>query len=207
MIKFRQKDFSILSDTLKGAGMGATVGSIAAGGLKFKAFKDTTLGKLNEDNPLSIVGGGILLGAALGALAGSIKKIDLSISRSKANKRLFSTVLDNLKRLGFKEGSDYTQDPKMATLLKTKVCIVVSRSSDNLELLINTVSDPKLKSISNDIVKNLPSTSVTTEKRNDRFNELLISTISSNNGDAGFVTGIAESFIRNGFPVQLIEVG
>lgn len=207
MIKFRQKDFSILSDTLKGATMGATVGTMATGGLKFKALKKTELGKMNDDNPLAIVGGGILIGAALGAIVGSIKKLDLTVSRSGANKRLFSTVLDNLRRLGFKEGSDYTQDPKMANLLKTKVCIVVSKSSDDLKLLINTVADPKLKSISSEIIKNLPSTSVTTEKSNDRYNELSISTISSSNGDAGFVTGIIEMFIRRDYPVYLIEVG
>ena len=49
--------------------------------------------------------------------------------------------------------------------------------------------------------------STVTEKVTDRYNELNITTLTSNNGDAIWVASIAEKFIKSGYPVYLIEVG
>lgn len=222
MIKFREKQFSMLGSVIKGASMGASFGTLASGGLKYgtefgKSSKDSkiigdaksgfnkTL-ELNKKNPFLIVGATALIGGALGALAESIGFVDKKISRLGTNRRIMDSTISDLKKIGFKKEQDYTQDPKMATLLKTRVCIVVSRSSDDLKVLINTARDPKLKEITDEIIQNLPALSVKTEKQSDRFNELNISTISSN-GDPGFISSIAEKFIRRGFPVYLVEVG
>jgi hypothetical protein len=201
MIRYRQKIYSILSDTLTGASIGATLGTIGVG---YKKFNPVTKG----DNPMGTVGTGLLIGAALGALVGVIRWGDQKYHQGQANQRLFPEVIRMLKAAGFKEGEDFTQDPKKADLLKTKVCVVVSRSNDDLKLLINTVSDPKLKKIAEERLKYLPtSTTVTTKRATDKYNEISISTISTGNGDTGFIAGIVESFIRRGYPVQLIEVG
>lgn len=168
--------------------------------------------KYNNWNPFFkkalIEVGGIAVGAALGALAGAIMDISDHINRkTTVNNRLMKNVVDNLKRSGYKEGKDFTRDPKMSNLLKTKVCLVISKSSDEIKLLINMIRDSKLKSISDDIVKNLPTLSTVSEKVTDRYNDLNITTMTSNKGDAVWVTSIAEKFIQNGFPVYLIEVG
>ena len=152
--------------------------------------------------------GGIAVGATLGALVGAIKDVSNFIGRKRSiNNRLMKDVLVQLRKIGFREGKDYTLDPKVANLLKTKVCLVVSRSSDSLRLLINTVNDNTLKTISGGIVKNLPTMTTVTDKVSDKFNEINITTMTSNNGDAGWIASIAEKFIREGFPVYLVEVG
>ena len=116
-------------------------------------------------------------------------------------------ILVNLKKMGFQEGRDYTRDPKVSSLLKTKVCLVISKSADELRLLINTVNDYKLKSITEKITSNLPTMSTVTEKVSDRFNEINVTTMTSNNGDAIWIASLAEKFIKEGFPVYLVEVG
>ena len=152
--------------------------------------------------------GGVAIGATLGAIVGAIKDVSEAVSRkTTVNVRLMKDVLGNLRKSGYTEGKDYTRDPKMANLLKTKVCLVISKSSDSLRLLINTVNDPKLKSLSGGIIKNLPSMSTVTEKASDRFNELNITTMTTNKGDATWVSSVAERFISEGFPVYLVEVG
>lgn len=155
-----------------------------------------------------IMVGGVAIGASLGALAGMIMDITDHITNKKSlNNRLLKDILIVLKKMGFNEGRDYTRDPKIAGLLKTKVAIVISKSSDELKLLINTVNDGKLKDITNKISKNLPTMSTVTEKVTDRYNELNITTLTSNNGDATWVASIAEKFIKSGYPVYLVEVG
>lgn len=155
-----------------------------------------------------MMAGGVIIGAALGALAGMIMDVTDHITNKRSlNNRLLKDVLVILKRMGFNEGRDYTRDPKVSSLLKTKVAIVISRTSDELKLLINTVNDRKLKDITTTISKNLPTMSTITEKVNDRYNELNITTLTSNNGDATWVASIAEKFIKSGYPVYLIEVG
>ena len=142
MIKFRQKAYSdnVISGALDGVKYGAGVGTVLAGILKAtKADK--------KISPYLVVGGSILAGAALGALAGKVKDNNIQKSRVDAGVRLFDSVLDNLRKIGFKEGHDFTQDPRMANIMKTKVCIVVSRNSSGLKMLINTVDDSELKEI------------------------------------------------------------
>ena len=203
MIKFRQKTYSsdnVISGALDGVKYGAGVGTVLAGILKTtKADK--------KISPYLVVGGSILAGAALGALAGKVKDNDIKKSRVTAGVRLFDAVLDNLRKIGFKEGQDFTQDPRMANMMKTKVCIVVSRNSSGLKMLINTVDDPELKGITKRIHGSLGRNTMSTERVNNKFNELTITTMSSNGGDATFVTRVIEMFIRNGYPVYIVEVG
>lgn len=152
--------------------------------------------------------GGIAIGATLGALAGMIMDASDYINKKKTvNNRLLKDVTENLKKIGYREGQNFTRDPKMASLLKTKVCLVISKSSDELKLLINTVNDGKLKTLTGQITKNLPTMSTLNEKVSDRFNEINITTMTSNSGDAIWVTSVAEKFISSGFPVYLVEVG
>lgn len=202
MIKFRQKAYSdnVVSGALDGAKYGAGVGTVLAGILKTtKADKKVS--------PFLVVGGSALVGAALGALAGKMKDNDIKKSRINVGVRLFESVISNLEKIGFREGYDFTQDPKMANILKTKVCIVVSRSSSGLKLLVNMADDQKLKEISDRIKNSLGRTVMSTERVNNKFNELSITTLSSNGNDATFVTRVIESFIRGGYPVYIVEVG
>lgn len=202
MIKFRQKAYSdnVVGGALNGVKYGAGVGTVLAGILK--ATKND-----QKISPILVVGGSMLAGAALGALAGKVKDDKLQKARTTAGVRLFDSVLDNLRKIGFKEGQDFTQDPRMANVIKTKVCIVVSRNSSGLKLLINTVDDPDLKEITKRIHGSLGRNTVSSEKINNKYNELTITTMSSNGGDATFVTRIIETFIRNGYPVYIVEVG
>lgn len=184
------------------------------GGIKTErsSIKFTNKGWYNNLNPFYkkalLELGGIAIGATLGALAGMIMDASDYINKKKTvNNRLLKDVTENLKKIGYKEGQNFTRDPKMASLLKTKVCLVISKSSDELKLLINTVNDGKLKSLSSQITKNLPTMSTLTEKVSDRFNEINITTMTSNSGDAIWVTSIAEKFITSGYPVYLVEVG
>ena len=204
MIKFRQKDFSFLGKVIGGASIGS---AIAASANKFGAkipikFK----GKYNLSGS-SLVGAGALFGAALGALAGAIEAGSNYASKKTADRRLMSMVVDDLKKTGFKEGQDFTRDPKRANEIKTRVCLVVTRNSGDLRVLINTVSDPKLKELVDRTTKNIPNMSAMTRKASDKFNELTITTISDTSADVGLVAGLAEKFIRAKYPVYLIEVG
>lgn len=202
MIKFKQKSYSdlVISSTLDGLKVGTGIGTALAG--MFKSSKNT-----KNVNPFLVVGGGALVGAALGALAGKMKESEVKKSRINAGVRLFEAVVDNLKKIGFKEGRDFTQDPKMANILKTKVCIVVSRSRSGIRMLINTIDDPELKEITDQIQGSLGRSTITTEKANNKYNELTITTLSSSGNDSVFVTKIIESFIRRGYPVYIVEVG
>ena len=221
-VKFRRKDFSILSDTIKGASIGASIGTLGTvfapkkiknGNIKvkFKGKEHNISNKYNNLNTterkLAVIGAGTLIGAALGALAGMIKKADTFISRSGVGKNLMKSVVENLKKNNFKEGTDFTRDPKIADQLKTKVCIVTTKISGDLRIFINTVADRRLESLSNQTVKNLPNTSVVNKKAFDKYNEITISTISDGSADVGLVTGICEKFIHSGYPVYLVEVG
>lgn len=149
--------------------------------------------------------GATALGAGIGAIIGAIA--DYTDHKNKAgNERLMKSVVDNLKRMGFKDGIQYTLDPKMATLLKTRVTLVISKTADSMRLIINSANDSKLGKVSEGIIKNLPSMSTTNSKFSDRFNEISITTLSSQE-NATFVSSVAERFIKEGFPVYLVEVG
>lgn len=203
MVKFREKNFShFMSDTIKGASIGAGLGTLVLPFLpKEAASKD------NFINNSKSVGISTLVGAALGAVIGLIRDGEQLIKRSRVDNRLMSFVVDGLKGQGFKEGSDFTRDPKKATQLRTKVCIVITKVSGEFSLLVNTISDNKLKNITSELIKNLPNTSTYTENISDKFNDITISSISDSSVTAGLVIGICERFIRSGFPVYLVEVG
>ena len=209
MIKFRQKDFGILSDITTGAALG---GTIAGGGTlfrnKFWKEKDPNNNESFYKSDLFLTTSGVVVGAALGALVSGIKKISTSVNRKNTvDRRLMYKVVDILKKDGFKEGIDFTKDPKTATSLKTKVCIVISKVSGELRISVNLVADPKIKTVSDEIIKRLPNTSATTEKMSDKFNDITITSISDSSADAGLIVGIIEKFIHSGYPVYLVEVG
>lgn len=205
MKKFRQKDFSLIADIAKGATIGGGLGIL--GSNMFLPPKDKKVHGPSERG-ITAFGAGTLIGAALGLLYGVTKEITTKINRSTTvNQRLMETVVENLKKTGFKEGKDFTRDPKLANEVKTKVCIVVSKTDGDLKLLVNTVSDSKLKSVTENMVKNIPNSSTVTKKMSDRFNDVVITSISDSSADYGLVTGIAEFYIRHKYPVYLVEVG
>lgn len=223
MIKFRAKEFSdhIISDTLNGAKLGLTAGALTS----------AVLGRINKKGPVSfrhplsnisynsendkdlgrkslvISAGGLVIGAALGALAGTIKSVGRKINRTRTvDDRLMKNILASLKKSGMRENIDFTRDPKVANSLKIKVCIVITKYSDDLRLLINTVNDPKLKAITDKIVSNVPNGSVKNNTASDKFNEIVLTTISSA-ADPELVTEVVKHFIQSKYPVYLVEVG
>lgn len=208
MIEFRQKSFSFSSNLLKGAILGSSVGTVAANfGARFRKKRGDSDPSSGLDGlTTAFVGAG--LGALVGIIAAGVDEVSNNINiRNTAKNRLMNNIVDALKAAGFKEGSDFTRDPKESNRLKTKICISVSKSDGDLYILVNQIADPKLKDVTKDLTKNIPNLSAVTEKRSDRFNELVITTISDSSADAGLVAGIAERFIRSGYPVYLIEVG
>lgn len=206
MIKFRQKEFGILGKTIAGASIGISVTGLANKlGMKVPVkFR----GKSFDLAGGHLVTGGAILGAALGALCGVISEADKLITRkSTTDNRLMKRVVEDLRKTGFVEGTDFTRDPKKATELRTAVCLVVSKNSGELRVLINTANDPKLRELTERTIKNIPNLSAVTKKASDRFNEINITTISDSSADVGLVAGLAEKFIRSKYPVYLIEVG
>lgn len=213
MIEFRQKNFGILSDITTGAALGGTAAGIGSLFRK-KHFDGRQNDKAAENNKslyrndLFLTASGVVVGAALGALVGGIKEISTRINRKNTvDRRLMSKVVEYLKKDGLKEGIDFTKDPKIATSLKTKVCIVISKVSGELRISVNLVSDPKLKTVSDEIIKRLPNIAASTEKMSDKFNDITITSISDTSADAGLVVGVVEKFIHSGYPVYLVEVG
>lgn len=199
MIEFRQKSFGIFSSTLAMAGTGLTLGTI------FGKAKYPKEDQQHQNNAMLY---GLIAGAALGALAGVIDKQRTRFNRkTTVDARLMDVVVENLKKDNFKEGKDFTRDPKIATQLKTKVCICISKVSGDLRILINMISDQKLQGLAKDLVKNIPNKSAVNERASDKFNDITITTISDSSMDAGLVTGVAERFIHSGYPIQLVEVG
>ena len=222
MINFRKKEFSILGDTLQGASIGGSLGIIASGlggkdakGIKLPKFRSISENKINSFNNSSafikrsgIIGAGIIIGASLGALVGLIKKGDELISqKSTVDNRLMDKVITDLKKAGFKEGINFTRDPHEADRLKTPISIAITRNSGELKLLVNTITDDKLKSITKELIKNLPNSSVVSQEAKNRYNEISITSISDGSADVGLIAGIAERFIRNKYPIYLVEVG
>lgn len=209
MIEFRQKNFGILSDITTGAAIGGSAAGI--GSLFRKKFYKDKDSKNNESlfrNDLLLTSSGVVIGAALGALVGGIKEISTKINRKNTvDRRLMSKVIEYLKKDGLKEGIDFTKDPKTATSLKTKVCVVISKVSGELRISVNLVSDPKLKTVSDEIIKRLPNIAASTEKMSDKFNDITITSISDASADAGLIVGVVEKFIHSGYPVYLVEVG
>lgn len=251
MIKFRQKEFglgeNVLRGTLIGGSIGASVGTISnklGFRPKFPIFKekrqevwdkiereerkiDNLLkskqpgndkifkSKLEQHNNrirdfknmdtayLSL--SGAIIGASLGALWTAAEWVTGKFTGKPIINQCLDLVITNLKKMGFKEGQHFTKDRKIADSLKTKITIAIVKTNGNLVVLVNSKNDPKLSKINKDIVQNLPTETIS-QKENDRFNEITITSMSSNNGDSVFISSLAEKFIKAGFPVYLLEV-
>ena len=211
MIQFRQKEFSLVSDITTGITLGSSAGMLA-GFFKKTPSNPNPDGTTSKNTSwikkeINMSGIGAIIGAALGAIAYGVKEISKSISKkTTVDKRLMQTLISILKKDGLVEGKDYTRDPKVANNLKTKVCIAITRNSGDLRLLINTVSDQKLKTITDEVTKRIPNVSAVTKNISDKYNEISVTCV-SDSADAGLVAGIAEKFIHSGYPVYLVEVG
>lgn len=254
MIQFRQKDFSnyILEDTIKGAGMGLTAGSLGYAGVAptklpkwvpgskiynkeagkeikpvydyiptgkngqgywqerkdryGKVYEETGNTFLGHNQKLLWVAGTTVLGAALGAISGIVKTVNDKYSQSRTNRRLLKQILPRLKSKGMVEGKDFTMDPKKANEIPTKICIVLSSASGELQTIINSIDDPNLRKTVDKVVKKSPGRSKVTTQ-NNRFNEITITTEKNAAANVNQVVSIIESFVESGYPVYIVEVG
>ena len=153
---------------------------------------------------LLLAAGTTILGAALGAIVGAVKSI--KDSTRSTNNRLLKKILPILKSMGLVEGKDYTMDPKKANEIPTKVCIVLSSASGELQTIINSRDDRKLKQVVDRVVKMSPGRpQVTTQ--NNKFNEITITTEKNTTANVIQVASIIKTFVGNGYPVYIVEVG
>lgn len=150
--------------------------------------------------------GTTLLGAALGALVGAIKDLDQKWSQSRTNRRLSRPIEQELKRCGYKENVNYTFDPKKANEIPTRVCIVLSSASGELQTIINTKDDRELKKLVDKISRTCGNRAKSTSQ-NDRFNEITITTEKNASKNVKQVVSIIKSFVENNYPVYIVEVG
>ncbi len=209
-----EKRFSVLGDTVAGALWGAGIGTHVAaldhwGGEMAKERKyDKDYIKNERGALMSLVATTTIAGAALGMLVGVTKHLfNKGSQHSSLCARLMSDVISQLKKTGFKEGTHFTRDPKIADRLKTKVAISITRYSGDMKLIINTFADNKLEALTKNIVKTIPNVAATTQNAKNKFNEFVITTVSDGSADAGLIASLAEKYIRGGYPVYLVEVG
>lgn len=213
MIKFRQKEFNkqILSKTIQGAGIGAAVGTLSASIIPATGLAKNKFFKNKSTQGLMALGAGTVIGAALGALAGIVTEGEKFLRKGDVGKNdLLKNILSMLSNAGFKRDVEFTDDPKLASLLKIRVCIVITKVSGDLKLVINCVSDKKLKEIANKASSVVIKRSNLTEIRKtetDRYNDLVISTVSKGAKDANLIANIAKLFIAEGYPVYFVEAG
>jgi hypothetical protein len=196
-----QRNFSVdyIGNSFNGGLLGGTIGAAVA---KFSPAKKLGPGA---------IGIGTLIGAALGLVYSIVK--DVSNDRNRENtvdNRLMKSIVSLLKANGLKEGKDFTRDPKIATDLRTKVSIVVNRDSGDLKLIVNSVSDYKLKKTMDDIIRKSKSHSNNpirvSENLSDRYNDISIITV-EDPSNAKLVAGIVEGLVKEGYPVYILEVG
>ena len=247
MIKFRQKEFGLGENVLKGALVGSSIGA-SVGTIsnklnfkpKFPLFKEkrqevwdkieneenrrdqmfekngnfdknrfdafnTKINNLKNIDTAYLSLGGAIVGASLGALWTAAEWVTNKFTGKPIINQCLDLVITNLKKMGFKEGQHFTKDRKIADSLKTKVTIAIVKTNGNLVVLVNSKNDQKLNKVNKDIVRNLPTETIS-QKENDRFNEITITSMSSSNGDSVFISSLAEKFIKAGFPVYLLEV-
>ena len=229
MVIFKEKNFGLLEGTLKGAAVGVGVGGGMVKFLGKKGKKDSDPKTLDINTPhvkfkereiiksrkvtLDTQSGaisGAIIGAALGFLASAIKETANYINKKRTvNDRLLPTVVKRLEKLGHKEGMSFTLDPKRADMLKAKVSIVVYKYSDDLRIIVNTVNDNKLEAISKQVTEKIArsNTSAYREEISGKFRDLKITAISDSSADADYIAWVANTFINNGYPVYLVEVG
>lgn len=205
--KFRIGFYSdIAGDIWGGAIKGGVVGNMITGVATASAYASGKKGEWGVNRALKTLGYSILIGASLGLVVGVTKKIAEISSRNGSNTRVIDVVRNLLKKRNFKENKDFTYNPKIADQEKTKVTLVVNHGNGDLKLAMNVISDEKLEKVCNYIISELPDKSKTTKKESNRYNEILITTLSKGN-DAILIADIAEKFIRAGYPVYMIEVG
>jgi hypothetical protein len=222
MINFRQKNYAspyidnVIVNALRGAGIGLAGSSVATG---FKQFLDYS--KNNNQQPgwkdkrnsamsnFKMVLGSTLVGGAIGALFGLAGNLDIKHSQSQAGSDgLMGKLVRKLKDAGFKENADFTLSPKTATALKTRVTLVISKVSEDLKIVINSVNDEQVEAVRNKIMSVLPKSIVsTTEGTKNRFNDLTVTTVSKGKNDLDLCYYLAVLFMKVGIPVYLIEIG
>lgn len=159
------------------------------------------------EQKLLFTAGTTILGAALGALIGTVKTINEKWSQKHTNQRLLKGVLPELqKKHKLVEGVDFTCDPKRANELQTKVCIVLSSASGDLQILTNLKNDPKLEKLAERILRGVGGR-MSVDTRSNRFNEITIATEKNASRNVNQVVSIVKSFVEGGYPVYIIEVG
>ena len=214
MIRFRQKSFNdIVDGAWKGGVLGASIGTVLAGGGGLRlnnapgvsklmpAGKDSWAGK-----PWAVTVGGTIVGASLGALVGTIKEINKIINRSGADSRLMKGILKELR--SYKNGVDYTTDPKTANSLRTKVCIAFTKNAAEAKILVNMEGDRRLKDLSDKLTRRFPSNvRVRYQQATNKFNEIEITTISDAPSNIRLISSLVSGYIDGGYPVYLVEVG
>lgn len=213
MVTFKERYFGVASDTLKGATVGFTLGGlIGRFGLDDSASKTVKIKSREITIDKAHIGafGGALVGAALGFFASAIRTAANAMNRrATVNNRLMPEVVKLLEKMGHKEGMSFTRDPGRADLMKSKVSIVVYKYSDDLRVVVNTVNDDKLakisKEVSNQVAKS--KSSVYREEVSGKFKNIKITAMSDASEDAGYIAWIASTYINNGYPVYLVEVG
>ena len=196
--------FSLKEDVINGAMIGAGLGF----GLTRSPFKNPSN---NKDKGKSIPDWKIsLIGAGLGAIVGSLKWASGKISRRTSKRFLSDNITDRLLVSGYSKDKDFTKNPKIADLLKTKVCVVLSKSHSEMKILINTANEQKLNKLLEKIIKqeNPSEFSNKRSKSGEKFNELVLTSLpTSEEKDILYIMEIIETFIRNGYPVYIVEVG
>lgn len=161
---------------------------------------------LSTNQRIIFLAGTTLLGAALGTLVGVTKTLNEKWSQKHTNQRLTKPLERELKRWGYKEGQDYTFDPKKANEIPTKVCIVLSSASGDLQTVINSEDDKNLRNLVNKIVRQSGGR-IQTSTQNNRFNEITITTEKNASKNVKQVSSIIKSFVENKYPVYIVEVG
>lgn len=200
MIKFREKIFTnqIINDVAKGAANGFAVGGLLI----------PKVGKGKYKVAAKLLATSTLIGAGLGLVYSLSKEFDTWLNRkTTVDDRILGKSVQALLKKGLKQDKDFTMNPNMADSLKVKVCILVSKYSEDLRLNLNVVNDSKLKSTASKILRNIPGGLVKTENiANNKYNEITVSTLSSAS-DPDIVAEVAREFIAAGYPVYLVEVG
>lgn len=210
--KFRIGFYSDIAGSIfSGAALGGAAGTFINGISLAAAHSAEKKGAgWGVNKALNTLGASILIGAGLGLLLGVTRQIAEKSSRDTTNdrNRIINVVSKLLKKRGFKEGSDFTTNPKTADQERTRVTVLVNRSNGDLKLALNVIADPKLEKVCNNIILDLPEKSKSTKRESNRYNEILITSLSEKiSGDALLISNIVEKFIRAGYPVYMIEVG
>ena len=169
-------------------------------------WKGDKIPVLGQKQKIAFTVGSVILGAGLGALVGAVRTLGEKWNQSKTDRRLLQPLKRALNLVSLKEGVDYTFDPKLANEIPTKVCIVLSSASGDLQTVINSKNDPKLKRVVDKVVRQSPGRVKAGEESN-RYNEITITTEKNTSNNVKQVVSIVKSFVESGYPVYIVEVG